>query len=170
MFEETTDNSPKLLYRFRSLNEGDEIFTERIIMRNELYFCSASKFNDPFDCRPVYDLDSTREEYEQYVQALFSRTLSNYPLDQRRELVADVMRDFDSGNKKLTKTESFLTGSMRDAIDGRGICCFSEDWSHILMWSHYAANHSGICLGFEATSFTPFFGRAQKIEYSKAIR
>ena len=27
-----------------------------------------------------------------------------------------------------------------------GICCFSENYKNILMWSHYADNHKGICI------------------------
>lgn len=29
-----------------------------------------------------------------------------------------------------------------------GLLCFSEDWAEPLLWSHYAAKHRGICLGF----------------------
>ena len=30
-----------------------------------------------------------------------------------------------------------------------GILCFSVRWNHPMMWSHYADNHTGICLGFD---------------------
>ena len=30
-----------------------------------------------------------------------------------------------------------------------GIICFSKTWKNPLVWSHYADNHKGICLGFE---------------------
>ena len=30
-----------------------------------------------------------------------------------------------------------------------GLLCFSEDWTSPVMWSHYAAKHQGICLGFD---------------------
>lgn len=30
-----------------------------------------------------------------------------------------------------------------------GILCFSRSWQNTVLWSHYAANHRGICLGFE---------------------
>jgi len=33
------------------------------------------------------------------------------------------------------------------------------------MWSHYAENHRGYCLEFEATDHTPFFGAAQQVKY-----
>lgn len=29
-----------------------------------------------------------------------------------------------------------------------GLLCFSEDWTSPLLWSSYAKNHRGICLGF----------------------
>lgn len=37
--------------------------------------------------------------------------------------------------------------------------------NNILLWSHYAANHTGICLKFIASNTTPFFGLAQKVDY-----
>ena len=46
-----------------------------------------------------------------------------------------------------------------------GICCFSEIYDNVLMWSHYADSHRGVCLQFEGTSHTPFFGMAQKVRY-----
>jgi hypothetical protein len=33
-----------------------------------------------------------------------------------------------------------------------GLLCFSQDWTHPLLWSHYAAKHKGICLGFNLRS------------------
>jgi len=36
-----------------------------------------------------------------------------------------------------------------DAKNNYGICCFSKNYNEILMWSHYADNHSGICIEIE---------------------
>jgi hypothetical protein len=30
-----------------------------------------------------------------------------------------------------------------------GLLCFSADWTNPVLWSHYAAKHRGICLGFD---------------------
>lgn len=30
-----------------------------------------------------------------------------------------------------------------------GLLCFSTDWQNPVLWSHYAAKHRGICLGFD---------------------
>ncbi|MGA7181403.1 MAG: DUF2971 domain-containing protein [Thiobacillaceae bacterium] len=31
----------------------------------------------------------------------------------------------------------------------RGLLCFSRDWHNPVQWSHYAAKHTGMCLGFD---------------------
>ena len=31
----------------------------------------------------------------------------------------------------------------------KGLLCFSADWTDPALWSHYAAKHTGICLGFD---------------------
>jgi len=30
-----------------------------------------------------------------------------------------------------------------------GLLCFSTNWTNPLLWSHYAAKHTGVCLGFD---------------------
>lgn len=34
-------------------------------------------------------------------------------------------------------------------ITNKAICCFSKRMDSILMWSHYANNHTGFCVGFD---------------------
>ena len=47
-----------------------------------------------------------------------------------------------------------------------GLYCLTERNDSILMWSHYAADHTGYCLEFEATDYTPVFGTAQRVSYA----
>lgn len=51
----------------------------------------------------------------------------------------------DPGNRAL----------LQDIWDGKRkklICCFSTDYRHTLLWSHYADSHQGCCLEVEITS------------------
>src|SRR5262249_37228952 len=42
-----------------------------------------------------------------------------------------------------------IVRSFKSAFDAQtGLLSFSEDWVEPLLWSHYAARHRGICLGF----------------------
>jgi len=39
---------------------------------------------------------------------------------------------------------------MKDELAlNRGLLCFSRDWHNPVQWSHYAAKHRGLCLGFD---------------------
>ena len=47
-----------------------------------------------------------------------------------------------------------------------GICCFTEIRDNILMWAHYAKQHTGFCLEFDVNNefFRPLT-RAIKVKY-----
>lgn len=36
-----------------------------------------------------------------------------------------------------------------DFHESKGLICFSKGWHNPVLWSHYAAKHHGVCLGFE---------------------
>jgi DUF2971 family protein len=36
-----------------------------------------------------------------------------------------------------------------------GLLCFSRNWDNLLLWSHYAASHTGLCLGFDILDHPP---------------
>ena len=39
---------------------------------------------------------------------------------------------------------------MKDQMaSNRGLLCFSRHWHNPVQWSHYAAKHTGLCLGFD---------------------
>lgn len=44
-----------------------------------------------------------------------------------------------------------------------GVLCLSAQKDDILMWSHYADSHRGICLEFDG--YYKFFAQAQKVQY-----
>ena len=36
-----------------------------------------------------------------------------------------------------------------------GLLCFSRNWDNLLLWSHYANSHTGLCLGFDIPDGSP---------------
>src|SRR5882724_8377120 len=39
---------------------------------------------------------------------------------------------------------------MKDELGAKhGLLCFSRSWHNPVLWSHYAAKHTGVCLGFD---------------------
>ncbi|MCX5815663.1 MAG: DUF2971 domain-containing protein [Proteobacteria bacterium] len=64
--------------------------------------------------------------------------------------------------------EKFLrqvTDGFQKAVNGIGVLSLSATDRNILLWSHYAEGHTGLCLKFMATDQTPFFGRALPVNY-----
>lgn len=52
---------------------------------------------------------------------------------------------------------------MKDELaTNRGLLCFSENWSNPVQWSHYAAKHSGLCLGFDVPDH-----HLERVSYSR---
>jgi hypothetical protein len=48
-----------------------------------------------------------------------------------------------------------------------GFLCLSATWNNILMWSHYADRHRGMCLAFDVKNSDQTF---TKVKYSKTIQ
>jgi hypothetical protein len=54
--------------------------------------------------------------------------------------------------------KKLLQGHNQQIIDQasqRGVACFTQNFDSILMWSHYADGHRGLCLEFD-TNYVPF--------------
>ena len=72
-----------------------------------------------------------------------------------KEITKDPTRNHKSKNFKDVLEKGF-----EEALNLAGALALSETDNHVLMWSHYADSHSGICLKFKASDSTPFFGEA----------
>ena len=154
--------SVSTLYRYRPFHsEEDKERAGEIIRGNELYFSCPLDFNDPFDCRPKILLDGSDEDFKKYFREALPRI---YPAIPPEEIEPQVSKMIASGrHRELNELLPTWTENLLKKI---GVCCFSEVCDDILMWSHYSGGHTGYCLEFLATNSTPFFGEAQKVEYS----
>lgn len=131
-------------------------YLSRILEKCELYFPSPVTFNDPFDCqiRPLFDDDAAilRRHYESILKAkgVVSRA-------ERRRRTKDVRIE-----KSLFEKAYQLTAD--DIRKTRGVICFSGIDDDILMWSHYAEKHSGVCLRFDPAN--EFFKDLKPVHYT----
>lgn len=150
------------LYKFRKCSELDGSL-ERLfdLLRGGLWFTPLGMFNDPFEGRPIY-----RPQFD----------------DQSRQSEAMIRRFKKIARERGVKgrdvyaTASRLRGQRRDFMkyDATGLQefvrreCFvysmAANHDHPLMWSHYADEHRGVCVHFDATR-TPF-GSSLLVDYS----
>lgn len=126
-------------YKYRPLiddtkSNGINENTLRLLEYGELYFSKPRQFNDPFDCKINYDTNISSKDILQ----LFRRKA----LDEK--IIQKKLKDFSENHEKFI---SLLTNQRQS--DYLNILCFSKDEKNILMWSHYAKNHTGICIGLK---------------------
>lgn len=127
-----------------------------------IYLNAPCKFNDPYDFAPNFRLSRpSKEELFKCNEILQQQnpndtlTLdSKYHGHEGYEMLCDqIVMDMKWHLKKSIKRSS----------EKAGVSCFSESNDNILMWSHYADYHKGICLEFD-TKETPF-SKVTKVDY-----
>lgn len=151
------------LFKYCRINDR----TENLISGSQLWFSAPIKLNDPFECRPWLEFEHTDQ---QLVEGLARQLRRQNTLLTAHAATANAVAIFLEGRHRNPE----MWNTLRDDIIARltnevGMLCLSEHNDSILMWSHYGADHTGLCLGFEATPYTEFFGAAQKVSYSDKL-
>lgn len=144
---------PRLLYKYRSLSDGSKKYTLDIFRKCELYFSAPQNFNDPFDCKLSPIIGSQKE----FAEAMAERQILNY---KKEDVVASL-----NANPNLLQKFKDAVGNV---MNRHGICCFSKKNADLLMWSHYADCHTGICLEFDVTKDPGFFTFPINVHYQDA--
>lgn len=144
---------PRLLYKYRSLSDGSKKYTLDIFRKCELYFSAPQNFNDPFDCKLSPIIGSQKE----FAEAMAERQTLNY---KKEDVVASL-----NANPNLLQKFKDAVGYV---MNRHGICCFSKKNADLLMWSHYADCHTGICLEFDVTKDPGFFTFPINVHYQDA--
>jgi len=138
------------LYKYREIDEN----TLSALDKNEIWFSTGRKFNDPFDCS--LNLPMTWASQDSVVNHIMNKT--NLPIkfkrmgfndEQVKKIVMDSARNFVAETQVFENdnAESFsqiIFGNLQRAL----VFCLSQNYKNTLMWSHYASEHSGICIEF----------------------
>jgi len=128
-----------MLYKYRSFNSRG---LKEIFSKNEIFFSSPKNFNDPFDCKPNFYIDKALETQIGLVTTLADMT------QVKEEIKKDVF------------------AAVQNGINSIAVLSLSKTWEDIVMWSHYANEHKGICLGFNfEISSNPIFKTLEDVQY-----
>jgi Protein of unknown function (DUF2971) len=126
-----------------------------IIVGSKLWLSSPKNFNDPFDMSVKFVFDAPVAEKR----------------IRLRKFLKDQGKTFHDIERLLPKlimqtTASILSEPLQQAVSDTGVCSFAGDPRSILMWSHYASNHEGLCIVFEIARDPKTFLDAHPVEYS----
>ena len=156
---------PPQLYRYRSVDGPDQARTQRIIETGLHYFASPTSFNDPFDCRPNFALDSDENSVREYLYGMWARRAPHMSEDARKQEVDAILQD-PARDPRIPENNMIFAAVYDSLVTARiGVLCLSEVKDSILMWSHYADCHRGICLVYDTDN--EFFVHAQPVQYQR---
>lgn len=128
----------------------DEIRLRAFLADNKIYCSNPSTFNDPWDCKPhfnteILDDPTERENHVRWDVDLCHRYNGNMTAEDISRMEGQLLAD----RELLSNTINQLSERMWSTIAARyRIYCLGPDVGNLLMWSHYADNHRGICLEF----------------------
>jgi hypothetical protein len=117
-----------------------------------MLFASRTSFNDPYDSRSAFQVDQS-DVGTKWLLKKFRTEQPHWSPAKRMLKVNQVQRRLKLPSIDRDDTE----------LDSVGILCLTEHWNSMLMWSHYAKQHKGICVGFRRD--IDIFRMALKIEY-----
>jgi hypothetical protein len=138
----STSRLPEYLYRFTTVDRAEEILTQASI-----FFPSPADFNDPFDCkfRPVSSASFLKRQ--RFSRELIRERNPNLPKRQVKQWArrASSKASFEEGTRRL----------MARIAASVGMLCLTSRNDSILMWSHYANRHQGVCVQFRGLEELP---------------
>lgn len=113
-----------IIYKYRTNNK----YALNILTKGELWFAEPNTFNDPFDCKMEYEINNERQLLEKIcIRYGKPKLTSNLSDEKLHEILLEAINNEKTPLRVLS---------------------LSEDELNILMWSHYANNHKGFCIGF----------------------
>lgn len=147
------------LYKYGQLDEH----SEALFSKPQVWFSAPSQLNDPFECRPWYTFEGSAEQIVESARKMLQK--QNHDLTSHMataQAVALILEDRHRDPEAQKRAREVAARWLAKV----GLFCLSRVRDNILMWSHYADQHRGYCLQFEATDHTYMFSEAQPISYS----
>jgi hypothetical protein len=133
-----------VLYKYRSLEkENDLKHFYDLLKFGEVYFSEPEKLNDPFDGKIEY----AHKEYKDEEILEYSR---------RHGFTNQQMINLEYSLKNNLIDKKTILGKDTYQPKETKILCLSQDETNLLMWTHYANNHKGVCIGFNTVNKNNF--------------
>ena len=153
---------PSKLYRYVPfVTDEARDHARQTIVDSLLFFTSPTAFNDPFESRFRIKADGSIEQWRSFATAHLQE--AGNPLEALK-LTDHFIRGKIPEWQALA--ESFPDDFRHSPRTSCAVCCFSELFGDLLMWSHYAGGHKGLCLEFSAASADSMFARAEAVTYT----
>ena len=164
-------DTPSSLYKYMPLSdEKRKEYIRQIFQDHTVWFSNRADFNDPFEFHFTPSFEATTyEKIEVFARAL-QRKNPNLPNDSAKAEATSAILYTSQHPTVLEEWEQRRLSLFAKRLDEEvGIFCLTEHKDDILMWSHYADKHRGICIEFRPVNeeHNEFYHQAHKVIYPK---
>lgn len=164
------ENLPNSLFKYCSFDENNRNVSN--LKKDIVWMNSPLNFNDPYEFTYSVNLEKVLEhEYSNKINIFADIHISDFSVDDLNKMVNDsnsydvIIENLVKAGKiakaKIEDFEAKYIGVIKQSIDNDDIkkmykvSSFAEKNDLLLMWSHYAQNHTGFCIEYDINSL-PF--------------
>lgn len=182
MLRGSTDLQKKQIYILPDMNKKskkiernlDHIYkyvdsdsSQKILSNSSLKITNPNEFNDPFDCSiPLFDVGNI--DVVKILKEGFSKRLNINKNDPRLNIILQQQKnDLLALEVDIAKQSTEMFQHWDELIGQLRVLSLTTKPDNILMWSHYAKNHTGVALKFKYKSS---FGIAEEVKYDEGER
>jgi hypothetical protein len=150
------------LHKYRPWNA----YSEAVVTGSEIYFASPSEVNDPFDCHFPELVAPAEEQFKQYMQMQYIRMRArDHSSTSGGRLLLDSFVEAAVKAQRTADWSMTVDEAKTTVLEHSSFCSLSEVGDSTLMWSHYAAAHTGVCFIFHYTLHYAF-GHVEAVRYT----
>ena len=147
-------------YLYRYYQNIDHVLD--VIQNKRLYHCLPSEFNDPFDCRPLFSFQQSKNvDNVVWQKILYSLSRICSPRGDKNRLWQEAGAAVSGGHHRSKLWLEEMDSTLQDTRNKCRICCFAQSPRNMMMWAHYAKNHTGLVFQFRKS----FLHDSQTNEY-----
>jgi len=151
---------PARLFHYRCFVEAHLV---SLLSAGQVKLSRPDSFNDPWDCRVHYQVPTEPEDRKRVLAYLTEMHRKQHPSISETER-RRIANDFMTNPSELVAAFLEMEKQMYAALCRQyRIYCLTENPASALMWGHYAASHTGICLEFDARCDP--FPATEKVQY-----
>ncbi len=142
-----------------------------MIATSKIYRPNPTTFNDPFDCK-VSLLGSVEPSFARYlIVARRAKPDEHHEIFEKfygaRLRTPEELKQLNAPlNNKETSEIHGILDSVQEKVNASTVLCLCAACNNILMWSHYADSHRGICLKFSLKSWPDMCSALLPVDYS----
>lgn len=173
---------PQSFFKYRKLNSR----TIDSIKDSKIWLAEIASLNDPFECSVQFDnneclrLFFSDKNFLKGFKEKFGVELSNNEMNEivnseepylvySRICISKNIELNISPEKQLIIVQKRWAEIVDQTNKNLRICCFSEFNDSLLMWSHYADEHKGVCIEYDFKEEDEIRSFLQPIDYRDKI-